>query len=223
MAEKTVQKLSRTQAMNLAENLTTLMKKGGITDRQLSDSIGVPHMSIWRLTSGDTTDPRISTLCALADFFKTSIDALIGRAPDDKTTKGNEPNFIPVLDWQIAADINTCKIDYDSWSKWHPIPKKENFKLSNSAFALESKPFMKPRFPSGTVLIIDPDISPIDGDVVLVKILESKELTLRDLIIDPPEWQFKSITNNSNELIYNKKSHEILGVVVLTMLYASRF
>jgi len=95
----------------------------------------------------------------------------------------------------------------------------ESFHISKNTFALESRPSMFPRFPKGTVFIIDPSTTPTDGDIILIKIKNSNTYTLRELIIDPPDWHLSPLVSDSHAMTFSKSEHEIAGVCLLTILY----
>ena len=182
-------------------------------------------MTIRRLVSGETTDPRISTLKLIADYFNVTIDSLIGdNIPNaNALISKNTPKFIPILDWTAASQMRSIKdLDFASWKKWQPVTLPSHLIISNYAFALESRPSMRPRFPIGTIFIIEPAITSSDGDMVLIRVKNSSELTLRELIIDPPEWQLHPLVPGSNILYYESHKYDLAGVVLLTLLYNQR-
>jgi transcriptional regulator with XRE-family HTH domain len=209
-------------SQKLAENLRVLLKSHNLNANQLAQILGIPMMTIRRLLSGETTDPRISTLKLVADHFNISIDSLIDGDNQTiiKSLKKTKPHFIPILDWDTTAKISTLnELDLSKWKEWQSISLNEKDIISKNAFALESRPSMYPRFPQGTIFLIDPDTPPTDGDVVLVKLKKNNELTLRELAIDPPEWQLHPVVLGSNILHYSEQNHKIVGVNLLTMLY----
>ncbi|MFA6301665.1 MAG: helix-turn-helix transcriptional regulator [Legionella sp.] len=61
---------------DLSQNLSRLMKENNVSESELSRALGLPYNTIHRLISGDTTDPRISTLKSIAAYFNVSLDAL---------------------------------------------------------------------------------------------------------------------------------------------------
>lgn len=213
--------LSEFQFKRLEKNLRMLLNEHGVSESEVAQSLNIPVMTIRRIASGETTDPRISTLKLIADYFNVSIDSLI----EDNNSKSislmskNMPQFVPILDWKTAASIKSIQeIDLKSWKEWYPIILCNQSPLSSDSFALESRPSMHPRFPMKTLFIIDQNESPVDGDIVLVKMNADGELSLRELIIDPPRWQLQPIVVGSETLFYNEKQHRIMGVIILTML-----
>lgn len=50
----------------------------GCTQKQMAELIGITARSYQRYESGDR-EPNISTLIQIADFFKISLDDLVGR------------------------------------------------------------------------------------------------------------------------------------------------
>ncbi|OGO96410.1 MAG: hypothetical protein A3F41_03130 [Coxiella sp. RIFCSPHIGHO2_12_FULL_44_14] len=209
----------------LAQNLNILFKNHHSTASQVAHAVDIPMMTVRRLLSGETVDPRISTLKLIADHFGVTVDSLMGSNSQvliNSLTK-TKLLFVPILNWNMAEGMNTI-IDFDltQWTEWQPISLSENEAIGKHAFALESRPSMYPRFPQGTVFVIDPDVIPADGDIVLVKIKKNDELALRELVIDPPDWRLHSLIFDSNVLQYSKRDHEIVGVNLLTLLYNRR-
>ena len=78
---------------------------------------------------------------------------------------------------------------------------------------------MYPRFQPGTIFILDTELTPTDGDLVLVNLRENNELTLRELSIDPPDWQLHPVNQGASILNYSKETHELMAVVFLTLFY----
>jgi len=61
----------------IAENLKTLRKNKGWTQEEMAETIGVSPQSVSKWERGDTY-PDITLLPALANIYKTSVDAIIG-------------------------------------------------------------------------------------------------------------------------------------------------
>ena len=202
-----------------------LLDARGVSESEIAQSLSIPVMTVRRIVSGETGDPRISTLKLIADYFNVSIDSLL----EDNDQKSlnfmakKMPQFIPVLDWKTAGNITSLKdIDLNAWKEWRPIVLSDSSSLSENAFALESRPSMQPRFPTGTLFIIDPNETPTDGDIVLIKMKTDGDLSLRELIIDPPRWQLQPVVAGSEVLFYNESQHQIVGIVILSMLHTRK-
>lgn len=208
---------------HLADNILHLMEKKGVSNSDVARALGLPYNTIKRITSGEITDPKVSTLSLIADFLDTSVDKLLTKNSEhDFYSSGQRaPALVPILTWKDLETPNLIRnINTSNWTDWQPVVLADNYQLSKDSFALESRKSMQPRFPQGTVLIIDPTEKPIDGDTVLIKILETNELTFRELAIDPPMWQLLSINNNHEPIIYDANKYQIKGVVILTILHS---
>lgn len=64
-------------ASNLPNNILHLMQKRKISESELARAIMLPYNTVKRITTGETTDPKISTLSLIADFFGVGIDTLL--------------------------------------------------------------------------------------------------------------------------------------------------
>ena len=64
--------------MTLSERLKGLRIQNGVTQKAIADGIGVTPVSVQRFEYGSAR-PKLETVIKLADFFKVSIDYLLGR------------------------------------------------------------------------------------------------------------------------------------------------
>ena len=206
----------------LAHNLQALLKKHDINANQLAHELGIPMMTVWRLSTGETRDPRISTLKLIANYFNVSVDALIASSDQAIVNPlGYEMSHtVPLLDWNTAGQISTIHdLDLSTWETWQSVCMRSGNQIGKDAFAIESKPYMYSIYPKGTFFVIDPNVKPIDGDMILIKIKENNTLTMRKIHIDPPEWYLYQLTSSCDPLKYSSKVHHIIGVVLLTIFY----
>lgn len=206
----------------IAENLSILIKKNKLNVSQLANILGIPMMTIRRLISGETEDPRISTLKLISDYFGVSLDLLVSNTEKNRliSSKKIKSYLIPKLSWEILKKLNEPET-FENWTEWQTFSLGSNI-IGSKAFALESRPSMYPRFPKGTIFILDPEITPADGDIVLVRLKKNNEFTLRELIIDPPVWKLDPLVPNSDSIVFSCDNHEIIAVSLLTMLYNSK-
>lgn len=63
--------------LNLGENIKKYRKSAGLTQENLAEAMGVSVGAVSKWESGSTA-PELTVLAALAEFFETSVDALLG-------------------------------------------------------------------------------------------------------------------------------------------------
>ncbi len=196
----------------LIHNLRALMRKACINEAELSRRTSIPQATVHKILAGKTEDPRASTLKILSNFFDISIDELLTGDPVPMGTKNSVvvAQSIPVISWKecINSQQFTSKLTPTNWDKW----VVSEF-LSKHPYALLSKPSMAPRFPKDTVLFIDPDATPKDGDHVVVLYSDTDEATLREFSIDGPTKLLLPL-NPNGDLTKLDKSVKIGGVLV---------
>jgi SOS-response transcriptional repressor LexA len=133
---------------------------------------------------GKTADPRMSTLKTIAAYFNVSLDELCFDKDflesKEATSTGKS---VPILSWAdcLTASETKLNITPDNWSHWVVVSDDTN---ADKAYGLTTKPSMKPCFPTGTILIVSEDITPIDGDFVIVKHKGADEATVKELSLD---------------------------------------
>lgn len=64
--------------MNLAENIADLRKNRGLTQAQLAEALHITPAAVSKWETGASV-PDLDTLVALADYFRVSMDDLLGR------------------------------------------------------------------------------------------------------------------------------------------------
>lgn len=88
----------------LAERLRGLRKKTKLSQEKFADKFGIPRSTYSGYETGKS-EPDISTITILADYFDVSIDYLTGRTDDPTINKKEKMN--KVIDLSDDNIINT--------------------------------------------------------------------------------------------------------------------
>ncbi|MHB1948961.1 MAG: helix-turn-helix domain-containing protein [Gammaproteobacteria bacterium] len=192
----------------LAINLRNLIQSKSVSECELARRTNIPQPTIHKILTGKTTDPRASTLKALADFFEISIEELL--TGSRYTQNNTKTQSVAILSWKECIEgVNFVKnLSTSNWKNWIVTEF-----ISPYAYALISKSSMEPRFPKKTTLIIDPDIKAEDGDIIVVHYPNTDEATIRELSIDGPT-QLLLPLNETGSVTEYEKDIKILGVLV---------
>jgi SOS-response transcriptional repressor LexA len=195
----------------LTSNLHRLMRIRGVSEAELVRWANIPQATLHKVISGKTDDPRVSTLKALANAFEVSIDELLSGV--DTPRKINiipKTQSIPILSWRecIHAMKLIKNLTPANWNNWVVSEY-----VSSHAYGLISKASMEPYFSRKTVLIIDRDRIPEDGDIVVVSYPKTSDATLRKLSVDGPTKLLLPMNANGNPTKF-KKGIKIIGVVL---------
>lgn len=180
---------------SIPARIVSLMTAQGITEAELARRTQIPQATLHKILAGKTSDPRASTLKTLAEYFSVSVDAIIGcchiihhevREPeasyaDDKAQLAYR---IPLISWDIALKTPefTDKLSAQDWQEWVMVEF-----MPQGLYALSSKTSMTARFPKGSILIVDSNAKPSDGDALIVHYPDTDEATLREFLSDEPQ------------------------------------
>ena len=192
------------------------MQQHHLNETQLARATNTPQPTIHRILSGQVTDPRISTLNLIARYFKVSVDQLLGNAlmnDMNETTAHLTP--IPVIPWNEALHAKAFieSLTPQNWRQWITV----DITASPFSYALVSPTTgsMSPRFPAGSILIIDPEARMENGDLVIVHFKETDHATIREVLIDGPLKEFHSVLSDTPPEPITSE-HRILGVLIQT-------
>ena len=194
----------------LIKNLRKLMQKEQVSEAELSRRTQIPQATLHKILSGKTEDPRFSTLKILSDFFRVSIEILMTGNDIQRGESGTAIQSIPVISWKecIKAASFMKELTPENWGSWVVTEF-----IAPDAYALSTKPSFAPRFPKNTILFIDPNIKPEDGDHVVVLYPNTDEATLREFSLDGPTQLLLPINPNC-ETVKMSKNIKILGVLI---------
>ncbi|WP_131795888.1 S24 family peptidase [Fluoribacter gormanii] len=205
-------------SLDISSVLNNLLIKHGITEAELSRRIDAPRATINRLVSGRTPDPRASTLETIADYFKISVDQLLGKQPIYFNPSEN-----------ISASVGTKLpiIDWDDIRNWKETIKELKTKQNNSWILVDSSienglfafkingESMWPNLQDNTIVIVDPERKPKNKDFVVVHIKAMDDIVVRQLIIEG-KYTFLRASNPIFPVIQVGDNDDIIGVIVQT-------
>lgn len=87
----------------MVKNLRILRTSRGVSQQQLADVIGTSQQSINKYEN-HSVEPDIRALTKLADFFDTTIDYLVGRAPPAGGQLPAQPPELTGAELQLLRD-----------------------------------------------------------------------------------------------------------------------
>lgn len=213
---------SKNPAKRLSEVLNRLMEECDIDGVRLSKNTGVPTTTINRLRTGDpANNPTLTTLVPLSEFFRVTVSQLIGdeALPEDRVVGLHQPSIsawhtIPHLTWEQAAlwpeAKNKLENEIDRWTA-------TDLTLGDNAFAITMEgDSMYPRFPEGTLFIIDPTQPVSNRDFVLILPLDQEKPLFKQILKDGPDYYIKSLNKDFKEIkkITLNEGYRIIGVMV---------
>ncbi|MHC0448484.1 MAG: helix-turn-helix domain-containing protein [Candidatus Lariskella arthropodorum] len=101
---------------NLRFVLRKLMTDVKMTDKELSDAIGIARSTLHQLLNTESLSPKVETIRPIAKYFGVTIDQLIGDSPLSKTHEkdANDENLTDLREWhpQLYKQCidQTCQI-----------------------------------------------------------------------------------------------------------------
>ena len=209
----------------LSQILRALMLEVGITVTELARRTGVGQPVIHRMASGETDNPKVGSLSPIAAFFNVTISQLVGDdpLPEDRFKGSHNPYYrawtkLPLLNWEQAVLWpNHRQQEVQSYISTEAI-------VSDMAFATRIEDTtMAPRFPEGSILVVDPEIKPQDQDFVLIHLGNHGKAQFKQMLVDGESLYLKPI-NTDFQTNRVEKPYRILGVMiqVLTEFYQDR-
>lgn len=120
----------------LADTLNELMLLNGLTEQTLSEKSGVPIACISSYVRG-LQAPYIDTLIKLSDYFKCSIDYLLGRTDNCKKSFSGSVAFAQRFTELLKAnncssyneafgEMQISKSSFYEWKRGKSLPTLEN-------------------------------------------------------------------------------------------------
>lgn len=185
----------------LPTQLKYLMKRQSLSESALARKVNIPQPVISRLLSGGTSNPRISTLLALAQYFNISIEALIGadNLPSEAIT--------------VSTHYIYIHTDKTLLNKTTPLQMIMSSVKDKTAFAYSlSNNLMHPVFNEKTTLIISPEKKHKHGSFVLIK--RNDSILIREIWILEDSKTLLTLPSLPSLLESFTQDCQILGTVI---------
>lgn len=194
----------------LSKNLNYLLTQHSLDIKELSSATGLPSATLSRLKK-DGNNPTLSSIEPLVEFFRVNIDSFLYEDMSNpnfqnKKKMGNLIH-IPVYTLEdISPILGEAKIL--KFIGAAGITGKNVFGVTINSDSLA------PAFQNNSILLVDPDLNPIEGDYVFCYLGNTYEIPLvRQVFIDGNDYYFKSINPGFTDL-KSYQDYRIIGVII---------
>ncbi|MCC2624784.1 MAG: Helix-turn-helix domain [Burkholderiales bacterium] len=178
-----------TNKSDFAIRLGELFKKNKVTTATLSQATDISAITINKIRNGQNSNPTVSTILAIANYFGVSIDYLVTGSTlgASKTIQVTDIDNFEAKSLSLEIDNFFTDVDFA-------------VRISNNNYS---------KFVKDSLVLIKKNTSFNNDDTVLVKLKDS--YTLCTLIIEDNMYIGKSLT--ISEKYYDLTKDSILGVV----------
>lgn len=184
----------------MIQRIRALLVEQGLTDSALAQRIGIPQGTISRLLAGETVDPRISTIAAIADALNTTVSYL---------TDVNYRSEIPVLKWSQVSAFHHGVFDEAAQTRWI----FSNNPTTKGSFAVVAARSMEPRYRANSFLIIERAFDIYDSQAVIL-LDKNNDPLIRKVVMDGSKFLFSELNSNViDRPISQQGAHTLVGVV----------
>lgn len=201
------ERIGETFGHHINRNLTDLMQRNNISLTLLHRNTGVAIPTIKRLQEDPTTNPTLSTLIPIANFFNVSLNQLIGSEIDLFFLNKSHYFKIPYIEWKQAVIWPTITasdeqkftlVDIDAGNNPYALIVEENDWLG---------------MPKGSILIINADIKNPNNKDYVVTCKKNHYPSLHQVLFDQDKFYLKSL-NPQLPLILADESYQFFGKLI---------
>lgn len=179
---------------SVSTTVRKLMEHFKMSEADLCRGVSLPQTTINRLLTGQTCDPRISTLTILAQFFNVSLDQIIGKEklvlnPSYPQTKGST---IPVIKWPHLQDWLSSQSHFED--NFENFIKTEKV-LSSGSFAVKTPVACESVLGKDSLLIMNRfhnSEAALEGQIMLIE-LSPGQYGLRQILQEGTTYYLKRL------------------------------
>jgi len=209
--------------MEYGDRLRNARTAKGYSQQQLAEVSGVPQGTISKIERGDQQTSRYDL--ALSEALEVSAKWL-QTGHGQKSPHSNLAETPARYSHQTATAPVISQVQVGQWAEaidlYEPGDGIEHRLVptgtSENAIWLQvvgdsmTNPNGNPSIPEGSIVLVDPDISPDNGKLVVAKLVDSNEVTLKKLVIDAGRKWLKPL-NPAYPMIEINGNCNIVGVV----------
>jgi SOS-response transcriptional repressor LexA len=189
----------------------------GLTQEQVAELVGVSKASVSSWES-QAHSLRGSNLLALARALKTTPSWIQYGGMKDAEDGPPIRAKVPLISWAQAGTWTEIAdaVEPGTVSEW----RETTATVSPNAFALRMagdsmvNPHGSPSIPEGSVIIVDPEVEPESGKIVVVKLKGSQEVTVKKLVLDGPNVYLAPLNPNYRPIQVSDEDYTIIGVAL---------
>lgn len=149
--------------MDFAQKLRQMREKAGLTQGDLADKLDVSRPAVSSWESGKIR-PRLNKLQQLAELFDTTVADLMGEDASEAAISGTS-RMIPLLGFAHMGE--PC--DEGNLSDEVEVPASIADAHPRGFMVHAQGGCMDNRFPHDALLLVDPDMEPVNGQPVLAE------------------------------------------------------
>ncbi len=149
--------------MDLGKKIRAHRDELGLTQAELADKLGLTYSSVSQWESGRAT-PRTPILRQLADLFNTTVADLMGEDASEAAISGTS-RMVPLLGFAHMGE--PC--DEGSLADEVEVPASIADAHPRGFMVHAQGGCMDNRFPHDALLLVDPDMEPVNGQPVLAE------------------------------------------------------
>lgn len=175
----------------IAANIKALRKRFGVTQRELAEAVGVTENAVSKWETGYSV-PRMGAIEKIATHYGVTIRSIVddGGMEERSTTRAGDAG-LPLLamprtrdEDELQAVEGLMSVPYEVWRD-HP-----------SGYFLKAKGQQMNRlYPEGSLVLVDPDVEPSSGSVVVARV-DGADYVMRRLykgssvlVLSPDSWE----------------------------------
>lgn len=149
--------------MDLGKKIRAHRDELGLTQAELADKLGLTYSSVSQWESGRAT-PRTPILRQLADLFDTTVADLMGEDTSEAAISGTS-RMVPLLGFAHMGE--PC--DEGNLADEVEVPASIADAHPRGFMVHAQGGCMDNRFPHDALLLVDPDMEPVNGQPVLAE------------------------------------------------------
>jgi DNA-binding XRE family transcriptional regulator len=152
--------------MDLGKKIRAHRDELGLTQAELADKLGLTYSSVSQWESGRAT-PRTPILRQLADLFDTTVADLMGEDATETAISGTS-RMVPLLGFAHMGE--PC--DEGNLADEVEVPASVADAHPRGFMVHAQGGCMDNRFPHDALLLVDPDMEPVNGQPVLAETVD---------------------------------------------------
>ena len=186
------------------------------TQQELAQKLGISQAAVAQWVSG-TRKPTLDTLARIATALEVPVEFFLSdkkeTTQDYLSRVSTDTEFVPVLG--ISSATNEKFILEEASDTYLRFPKtgQHQFAIKVEGNCMENPKDPRNSIYDGDYIIIDPDVSACNGDVILARI--SKEYsTIKRMYVEDTKIELRPDNPDCKKLVKKLEDVEIIGKVI---------